>query len=174
MLLQRCGTADSVIHQGYLLVAHLPTSGVAIRLYGRGERDRGGQEITDSWLQLRVLEDALDYNGDPDIVALLTGNGAGYEEGRGFHSTLERMHQRGWRMEVLSWTHSCRRAMREWDEANDVFIALDAFYESIAFREPSRPGHELAEARDALPLNLSQRPIKLGTVLALVRATSIT
>ena len=77
-------------------------------------------------------------------------------------------------MEVLSWTHSCRRAMREWDEANDVFIALDAFYESIAFREPSRPGHELAEARDALPLNLSQRPIKLGTVLALVRATSIT
>ena len=48
-------------------------------------------------LQLRMLEDALDYNGDPGIVVLLTGDGAGYYEGRGFHSTLERMHKRGWR-----------------------------------------------------------------------------
>ena len=70
----------------------LENSGIEIHLYDRGERDRGEQETPDQWLQLRMLEDALDYNGDPGIVVLLTGDGAGYEEGRGFHSTLERMH----------------------------------------------------------------------------------
>ena len=136
----------------------LENSGIEIHLYDRGERDRGEQETPDQWLQLRMLEDALDYNGDPGIVVLLTGDGAGYEEGRGFHSTLERMHRRGWKVEVLSWAHSCRRAMREWAETNGVFVPLDDFYESITFREPSRPGHELAPARYALQLDLSNRP----------------
>ena len=39
-------------------------------------------------LQLKMLED---YNGDPGVAVLLTADGAGYEEGAGFHSTLERM-----------------------------------------------------------------------------------
>ena len=64
ILRQRCAAADSVTHDGYHLVAHLPTSGVPIRLYGRGKRDQGEQETPDRWLQLRILEDALDYNGD--------------------------------------------------------------------------------------------------------------
>ena len=51
--------------------------------------------MPDRVLQLRMLEDALDYNGNPGIVVLLTGDGAGYLEGAGFHSTLERMHKRG-------------------------------------------------------------------------------
>ena len=40
--------------------------------------------MPDRVLQLRMLEDALDYNGDPGIVVLLTGDGAGYLEGAGF------------------------------------------------------------------------------------------
>ena len=99
-----------------------------------------------------------DYNGDPGIVALLTGDGAGYVEGRGFHRTLERMHRRGWRVEVLSWLHSCRRGMRLWAEENGVFVPLDDYYDAITFREPSRPGHELALARHAAELDLSGRP----------------
>ena len=106
-----------------------------------------------------MLEDALDNIGDPGIVVLLIGDGAGYEEGAGFHATLERMHQLGWRIEILSWTHSCKRAMREWAEQNGVFVALDDFYDSITFREPSRPGHELAPGRESAPLDLSIRPM---------------
>ena len=113
--------------------------------------------MPDRVLQLRMLEDALDYNGDPGIVVMLTGDGAGYLEGAGFHSTLERMHKRGWRVEILSWAHSCNQRMREWAEENGAFIALDDFYEAIAFMEPSRPGFELASARDAAELDLSQR-----------------
>ena len=70
--------------------------------------------MPDRLLQLRMLEDALDYNGDPAVVVLLTGDGAGYLEGAGFHSTLERMHKRGWRIEILSWAHSCNQRMRRW------------------------------------------------------------
>ena len=65
MLRQQCGAIGSIIHDGCHLVAHLTTSGVAIRLYGRGKRDQGEQETPNHWLQLRMLEDALDYNGDP-------------------------------------------------------------------------------------------------------------
>ena len=63
-LRQRYDASGSVTHDGYLLVAHLTTSGVAIRLYGRGKRDQDEQETPNQWLQLRMLGDALDYNGD--------------------------------------------------------------------------------------------------------------
>ena len=67
------------------------------------------------------------------------------------------MHKRGWRVEILSWAHSCNQRMREWAEENGAFIALDDFYEAITFMEPSRPGFELVSARDAAELDLSQR-----------------
>ena len=138
----------------------LENQGVEVELFDRGGRDRGEQEIPDRWLQLRMLEDMADSIDDPGIVALLTGDGAGYVEGRGFHRTLERMHRMGWRVEVLSWVRSCRRGMREWAQENGVFVPLDDFYESITFMEPSRPGHEFALARNATPLDLSQRPME--------------
>lgn len=53
--------------------------------------------------------------------------------------------------------HSCKRDMREWAEEHGVFVPLDAYYDAITFREPSRPGHELAPSRDAAPLDLSER-----------------
>ena len=91
-------------------------------------------------------------------MVLLTGDGAGYYDGAGFHAALERLHARGWRVEILSWAHSCNQRMREWAQSNGVFVALDDFYEAITFLEPSRPGHEFAPARDPLPLDLSRRP----------------
>ncbi len=137
----------------------MESRGVEVRLFDRGSPERGEQEMPDRVLQLRMLEDALDYNGDPGIVALLTGDGAGYLEGAGFHSTLERMHRRGWRVEILSWAHSCNQRMRRWAEENGVFVALDDFYEALTFMEPSRPGFELAVERDSAELDLSLRAV---------------
>ena len=131
--------------------------GVEVRLFDRGAPDRGEQDIPDRLLQLRMLEDALDYNGDPGIVVLLTGDGAGYLEGAGFHSTLERMHKRRWRVEILSWAHATNPRMRRWAEAKGIFVSLDDFYEAITFMEPSRPGFELAPARESAPLDLARR-----------------
>ena len=95
--------------------------------------------------------------GRHEVPNLLTGDSAGYYEGQGFHRTLERIHKRGWRVEVLSWAHSCNEGMRRWAEANGVFVPLDDHYEAITFREPSRPGHELALSRDQAPLDLARR-----------------
>ena len=91
-------------------------------------------------------------------MTLLTGDGAGYVEGAGFHRTLERMHARGWRVEILSWKHSCNQRMRCWAEQNGVFVALDDFYDAITFLEPSKPGFQLAMERRQAPLDLTLRP----------------
>ena len=135
----------------------LESRGVQVSLYDRGLRERGEQGVPDKYLQLSMLEDALDYNGDPGIVVLLTGDGAGYPEGSGFHRTLERMHKRRWKIEILSWSHATNQRMRRWAEARGQFIALDDFYSAITFLEPSRPGFPLALPRHAAELNLPQR-----------------
>jgi len=157
--LEKAVAAGSVPPEMEQLWNRMENSGVEVNLFDRGAPDWGEQGTPDQWLQLRMLEDGWDNNGDPGIVALLTGDGAGYVEGRGFHSTLERMHRRGWRIEVLSWIHSCKRGMREWAKANGVFVPLDDYYSAITFREPSRPGYELAPARVQASLDLSDRPI---------------
>ncbi len=133
--------------------------GVEVHLFDRGSPERGEQDMPDRILQLRMLEDALDNNGAPGIVVVLTGDGAGYREGAGFHSTLERMHKRGWRVEILSWSHCVNPRMRKWAEDNGIFVPLDDFYESITFMESSRPGFELAQPRKAANLALSDREI---------------
>ena len=165
--LYRLAHADRVVHSAVAagsvppemrhLWNRLESQGIEIKLFDRGSMERGEQEMPDRVLQLRMLEDALDNNGDAGIVVLLTGDGAGYQEGAGFHSTLERMHSRGWRVEILSWAHSCNQRMRRWADENGIFVALDDFYESITFMEPSRPGFEFAEARDSAELDLSRR-----------------
>ena len=156
--LERAFAAGSVPPEMRQLWNRMESNGVEVRLFDRGGVGRSEQDIPDRVLQLRMLEDALDYNGDPGIVVLLTGDGAGYSEGAGFHSTLERMHRRGWRVEILSWAHSCNQRMRRWAEQNGVFVALDDFHESLTFMQPSRPGDEFAPARDAAELDVSQRP----------------
>ena len=149
--------AGSVPPEMRQLWNRLESRGVEVKLFDRGSPERGEQEMPDRLLQLRMLEVALDNNGDPGIAVLLTGDGAGYQEGAGFHSTLERMHRRGWRVEILSWSHSCNQRMRRWADENGVFVPLDDFYEAVTYREPSRPGFEFAPARDSAPLDLSLR-----------------
>ena len=131
--------------------------GVEVKLFDRGDSSKGEQDVLDRLLQLRMLEDALDFNGDPGIAVVLTGDGAGYYEGTGFHSTLERMRRRDWRVEILSWAHACNQRMRRWADDNGAFVSLDDFYDSITFMEPSRPGHEFAMPRNPAELDLSRR-----------------
>ena len=112
--IEKAIAAGSVPPEMRQLWNRLENQDVEVRLFNRGTPESGEQEMPDQILQLRMLEDALDYNGDPGIVVLLTGDGAEYLEGAGFHSTLERMHRRGWRVEILSWAHSTNQRMRQW------------------------------------------------------------
>jgi len=135
----------------------LENQGVEVQLFERGAH---GREIgVDQELQTRMLRDGFDHNGDPGIAVLLTGDGAGFADGAGFHADLERMHRKGWRIEVLSWEYSCNRRMKEWAKQNGKFIALDDFYDNITFLEPPQPGRPVADPREAEPVDLSRRPM---------------
>ena len=77
--------AGSVPPEMRQLWNRMESEGMRVHLFDRGAPDRGEQEMPDRMLQLEMLQDALDYNGDVGIVVLLTGDGAGYIEGAGFH-----------------------------------------------------------------------------------------
>ena len=153
---KRASAVGSVPPEMRQLWNRMEAMGVKVKLFDRGDSS-GEQEVPDRLLQLRMLEDALDFNGNPGVAVVLTGDGAGYYEGTGFHSTLERMRKRDWRVEILSWSHACNQRMRRWAETNGVFVSLDDFYEAITFMKPSSAGHEFAASRDAGELNLSSR-----------------
>ena len=133
--------------------------GFTVQLLERGAL-QGREQGVDQALQTAMLRDAFDYNGDPGIAVLLTGDGSGFADGVGFHADLERMKLRGWRIEVLSWRHSCNRRMREWAEENGIFIALDDFYNSVSFVEPPAPGEPVGAPRYATPPDLSRRGMR--------------
>ena len=135
----------------------LENEGVEVRLLERGSLS-GSEQGVDQLLQTQMLRDGFDFNGDAGRAVLLTGDGRGFAEGAGFHADLERMRVRGWRIEVLSWRHSCARQMQEWAIENGVFIALDDYYESVTFLESPPPGHLIAAPRFVTPLDLSLRP----------------
>ncbi len=134
----------------------LENEGFTVQLLERGAL-QGREQGVDQALQTAMLRDAFDYNGDPGIAVLLTGDGSGFADGVGFHADLERMLRRGWRIEVLSWRHSYNRRMREWAEEHGEFIALDDFYDNVTFLEPPAPGQPIAAPRSATPPDLARR-----------------
>ena len=121
-------------------------TGIKPELYERGELS-GGEQGLDQCLQVQMLRAVSDHD-EPQIVVLMTGDGAGYDDGVGFHADMERMHQAGWGVEVISWHGHCRRALREWATANGVFVPLDDHYDAVTFLEG---------ARLVRPLDLSKR-----------------
>ena len=151
--------ASSVPPELRSLWNRMEAEGVKVSLFDRGESARGEQEWPDRVLQTQMLRDSLDYNGDPGIVVLLTGDGKGFYDGVGFHADVERMHRKGWRVEILSWGNSCSQRMRKWAEENGVFIPLDDYYESVTYLEPSLPGFPAVAYRAPKELDLSRRPM---------------
>ena len=135
-------------------------AGIEVNLYDRGSPNRGEHETPDRWLQLRMLEDTVDYIDNPGTVVLLTGDGAGYNEGHGFHRTLERMRRHGWQVELLSWHHSTDQQMLDWVAEHGVFVPLDDYYEEVTiYNIPLRIEQTAAPGRESLPLDLSGRAL---------------
>ena len=112
------------------------STGIVPELYERGGLS-GCEQGLDQCLQVHMLR-AISDNSLPQIAVLLTGDGAGYDTGVGFHADIKRMHAAGWGIEVLSWSQNCRKALREWATANGCFINLDDHYDSVTFIEAGR------------------------------------
>ena len=126
-------------------------TGVRPELYERGKVS-GVEQGLDQCLQVHMLRAISDYP-DPQIAVLMTGDGAGYDDGVGFHADLARMHAAGWGIEVISWLRSCRRTLHDWATEKGVFIPLDDYYGSITFLEEG--------IRRSTVLDLSRRAVSL-------------
>jgi hypothetical protein len=79
----------------------------------------------------------------PQVAVVLTGDGEGFEGARGYRDPLERMHARGWGIEVVSWGHACSGALRRWARSAGVFVPLEEFYDAVTFVEGFREAEPL-------------------------------
>jgi hypothetical protein len=85
------------------------------------ERGVGGGEIAvDEAVQLAIAHRLLDIN-TPETIVLLTGDGAGYNEGKGFITSLERAVKRGCKVEVASWDGGVNRRLRKFAETQGKY-----------------------------------------------------
>jgi NYN domain len=132
----------------------LRDTGAEVELYERGASS-GREQGVDQCLQVHMLRAALDVK-PPGVAVLLSGDGAGYGEGTGFHADLRRLHLRGWGIEVLSWKHSCGRTLRSWVESVGVFVPIDNYYRSVTF---------VTDLRNVDQLSLKNRAKAIPVVL---------
>lgn len=122
-------------------------TGVKPELFERGEYT-GGEQGLDQCLQVHMLR-AISDHSEPQIAVLMTGDGAGYDDGVGYHADMARMFAAGWGIEVVTWEASCKRSLREWAKQKGCFIRLEDYYDSVTFIEGGRR---------AKPVDVSSRP----------------
>lgn len=123
----------------------LQDQGVHVEVFERGALS-GGEQAVDQSLQVHMLR--MGYQ-NPQVAVLLSGDGAGHQNGHGFLNDLKLMKRNGWGIELIAWERTCNRAMREWVELNGVFIPLEKHYNQVTFLE---------RRRIVTPLDLSNRP----------------
>ena len=97
------------------------------------ERGAGGGEIAvDECIQLEMANRVLDV-AVPETMILLTGDGSGYLDGKGFIKQLERAKNRGWNIEIISWDAGCNRHLKAFAHANGIYRPLEPAYLNVTF-----------------------------------------
>jgi hypothetical protein len=109
--------------------------GVEVELYERGTYTAREQAV-DQALQVHILRTG--YIRPPGVAVLMTGDGAGYDQGVGFHADLERLADAGWGIEVISWDIACNRRLRDFAQQRGIYVPLERFYQSVTFIEGGR------------------------------------
>jgi hypothetical protein len=105
--------------------------GVLVDRQERGE-GTGAEVAVDEIIQLSMANRILDVKPAGTVV-LLTGDGSGYTDGKGFITALERAHNHGWGVEVVSWDAGCNRYLRRFVEQNGRYRPLEPVYEKVTF-----------------------------------------
>ena len=80
---------------------------------------------------------------EPGTIALLTGDGAGINEGQGFLADALRLAEHGWKFEVYSWDAACHSKLKAFAMQNGKYIKLEDYYENITFIEGGRSAKPL-------------------------------
>src|SRR6266849_8494795 len=92
----------------------------------------GGEVAVDEVIQLSMANRVLD-SAQPGRMVLLTGDGSGYSDGKGFIKQLERAHNHGWEVVVISWDAGCNRYLRHFVQQNGAYRPLEPVYEKVTF-----------------------------------------
>jgi hypothetical protein len=119
----------------------------------------GTEQAGDEMLQNAIYR-TIGRPGASGTIVLVTGDGAGWIQGRGFCPALAEARLRGFGVEVLAFTRSTNRHLRALAETIGVYLPLEDFYSSITFVE---------RARWATPVDLQHRTITLARRLSGVR-----
>jgi hypothetical protein len=160
-VLLRAGRADF----RELVVANADVPDPIIDRFGRvaevlrreSGRITGTEQANDETLQVRMYETM--HNNAAGVIALATGDGAGWREGRGFLSVLEAARRHKWGIEVVAWGGSANHHLMAWVRSvGEVFIDLNDYYMAVTF---------VQGGRQAQSLSLRHRPT------AAVRATRL-
>lgn len=98
------------------------------------ERGQGtsGEIAVDEAIQLQMANRILDCD-TPGHMVLLTGDGSGYMDGKGFIKQLERALKHGWTFEVISWDKGCNRHLKEFAEKHGKYRSLEPVYVKVTF-----------------------------------------
>ena len=108
--LAKAVAAGSVPPEMRQLWNRMENRGVQMRLFDRDEKDQGRTGSAGSLVAAMHAGRRPGQQRRPGHRRPAHRRRRGLlPRGRGFHRTLERMHGRGWRVEVLSWAHSCNR-----------------------------------------------------------------
>lgn len=118
---------------------HLEGLGIKPDLLERASS--GEQDTVDKSMQLRMHRHCRKYREAPGVIALCTGDGAGYYKEEGFLYDVEGFVEDGWRIELYSWQHCCHRKLREFAQKKGLFIPLEKFYHRVSFIETRRRAH---------------------------------
>lgn len=92
----------------------------------------GGEVAVDEIIQLQMANRVLDVT-PPETIVLLTGDGSGYADEKGFIKQLERAKNHGWEIEVISWDDGCNRYLKDFAQANGSYRSLESAYNKVTF-----------------------------------------
>jgi len=118
------------------LWSHVDSLGVHLVRQERGSVT-GKEVAVDEAIQLAMTHAMLDAP-TPGTMVLLTGDGAGYKDGKGFIMELERAQKRGWAIEVVSWDAGVNPRLRKFAETHGKYRSLEPVYEKVTFIEQKR------------------------------------
>ncbi|MBI3240174.1 MAG: NYN domain-containing protein, partial [Flavobacteriia bacterium] len=101
--------------------------GINVEKQERGQGS-GGEVAVDEIIQLQMANRILDCEV-PGHMVLLTGDGSGYNDSKGFIKQLERALKHKWTIEVISWDKGCNGRLKEFAEKYGKYRSLEAAYE---------------------------------------------
>ena len=110
--------------------------GITVHTQERGAIS-GGEVAVDEQIHLAMLERLVD-EPLPQAIVLLTGDGSGYKQGKGFIRQLERAVKKGWRIEVVSWDIGCNGSLKQYAKDHGRYRPLEPAYEKVSYIQGGR------------------------------------